>query len=447
MCTRQRKAAVRHRMRAVSGYTIRSGQRAGGTTFRDAINIPAGAPIGIGPFRTAGVPRDLAIEVPGENNSTGMAGTWSVMKNTSTKRHALVLMYWFTYASSNRSKVNKNKQQIPTGRPIKKTPCSLSPCIVIPQREWQPLSQKRLAVNFTGLLPLRPTLLADLDWNDKASRSLAWRWQDRQNHVLRWAGETIELERLRRGVPRLSDMVGLVSASGQYFFLRNMDFAGKPDSFATSVAVQSRVWNNSRDSTPKSNGKKAGCVIEVRNKLEIGSNKQSNKPMEELRIDCLHQTEEEKSYGKISSGWIFFFSDAGYGRIMWNYYTRFSHFGENCRMNTIAVGNPAVNQGEYRDFRIFSDPCHFNKVNFITKSLSLAAKSLRGLFVFVGRILNKRIMKTMNEGAHHRTGNGGQRQVSGWSLGRSICKAGATVVLVDINEPNRTSREVGFRRV
>ena len=46
---------------------------------------------------------------------------------------------------------------------------------------------------------------ADLNWNNKASRS-----------SVEMADENSRPERLRRSIPRLSDMVGFVSSSGQY---------------------------------------------------------------------------------------------------------------------------------------------------------------------------------------------------------------------------------------
>lgn len=55
---------------------------------------------------------------------------------------------------------------------------------------------------------------ADLNWNNKASRSSVEMADDNSRPAL--GGETLNPERLRRSIPRLSDMVGFVSSSGQY---------------------------------------------------------------------------------------------------------------------------------------------------------------------------------------------------------------------------------------
>ena len=53
---------------------------------------------------------------------------------------------------------------------------------------------------------------ADLNWNNKASRSSVEMADENSRPAL---GNT-QSERLRRSIPRLSDMVGFVSSSGQY---------------------------------------------------------------------------------------------------------------------------------------------------------------------------------------------------------------------------------------
>lgn len=55
---------------------------------------------------------------------------------------------------------------------------------------------------------------ADLNWNNKASRSSVEMADEKFTSCIGW-GDT-QSERLRRSIPRLSDMVGFVSSSGQY---------------------------------------------------------------------------------------------------------------------------------------------------------------------------------------------------------------------------------------
>ena len=55
---------------------------------------------------------------------------------------------------------------------------------------------------------------ADLDWNNKSSRSSIEMTTENSRPEL--GGEALNLERLRRDIPWLPDMVEFMSASGQY---------------------------------------------------------------------------------------------------------------------------------------------------------------------------------------------------------------------------------------
>ena len=55
---------------------------------------------------------------------------------------------------------------------------------------------------------------ADLDWNNKSSRSSIEMTTENSRPEL--GGEALESERLRRGIPWLPDMVEFMSASGQH---------------------------------------------------------------------------------------------------------------------------------------------------------------------------------------------------------------------------------------
>lgn len=114
--------------------------------------------------------------------------------------------------------------------------------------------------------------------------------------------------------------------------------------------------------------------------------------MEELRIDCLHQTEEELGVVKELRQNIFRLNHTmpdteEYRELL---HKVFPHFGENCRIEYDRCRKSSQVNQENIDYGFFGKS-HFNKVNFITNLLSLAAKSLRGsLFTFVGRILKQK---------------------------------------------------------
>ena len=104
--------------------------------------------------------------------------------------------------------------------------------------------------------------------------------------------------------------------------------------------------------------------------------------MEELRIDCLHQTEEELGVVKELRQNIFRLNHTmpdteEYRELL---HKVFPHFGENCRIEYDRCRKSSQVNQENIDYGFFGK-----------NLLSLAAKSLRGsLFTFVGRILKQK---------------------------------------------------------
>lgn len=172
--------------------------------------------------------------------------------------------------------------------------------------------------------------------------------------------------------------------------------------------------------------------------------------MEELRIDCLHQTEEELGVVKELRQNIFRLNHTmpdteEYRELL---HKVFPHFGENCRIEYDRCRKSSQVNQENIDYGFFGKS-HFNKVNFITKSFEPRSKVVAGLSFYLcwQNIKNKRIMKTMNEKVTMVTG-----AAAGIGLvsAEAFAKAGATVVLVDINEPKEQAEKLvseGYKAV
>ena len=96
--------------------------------------------------------------------------------------------------------------------------------------------------------------------------------------------------------------------------------------------------------------------------------------MEELRIDCLHQTEEELGVVKELRQNIFRLNHTmpdteEYRELL---HKVFPHFGENCRIEYDRCRKSSQVNQENIDYGFFGKS-HFNKVNFITKSFDADA--------------------------------------------------------------------------
>ena len=121
--------------------------------------------------------------------------------------------------------------------------------------------------------------------------------------------------------------------------------------------------------------------------------------MEELRIDCLHQTEEELGVVKELRQNIFRLNHTmpdteEYRELL---HKVFPHFGENCRIerfkaytgygilkrNSASAGRKALPRcGKEENYGFFGKS-HFNKVNFITKSFEPRSKVVAGLSFYL----------------------------------------------------------------
>ena len=155
--------------------------------------------------------------------------------------------------------------------------------------------------------------------------------------------------------------------------------------------------------------------------------------MEELRIDCLHQTEEELGVVKELRQNIFRLNHTmpdteEYRELL---HKVFPHFGENCRIEYDRCRKSSQVNQENIDYGFFGKS-HFNKVNFITKSFEPRSKVVAGLSFYLCWQNNN--------------GNGGSGRYRA-GLGRSICKSGCNRSIGGHQLAERTSREVGFRRV
>ena len=106
--------------------------------------------------------------------------------------------------------------------------------------------------------------------------------------------------------------------------------------------------------------------------------------MEELRIDCLHQTEEELGVVKELRQNIFRLNHTmpdteEYRELL---HKVFPHFGENCRIEYDRCRKSSQVNQENIDYGFFGKS-HFNKVNFITKSFEARSKVVAGLSFYL----------------------------------------------------------------